>query len=671
MGIINELMNVEQRATLQDVDNFLDWLMSSQGASSAGVQVNETEAMKHAAIFSCVKVIAETKASLPFIVYQRIDERAKKRAPNHWLYPLLHDRPNPEMTAFEYKELTMAHQLLWGNHYSFIERNQMGQIKGLWPLLPNKMEISRPEKNGPLVYTYEISSETSVQYEPREIWHLRGLGSNGIVGYSPIRQMAESIGFGIAVQKFGSYFFKHGTRLSGLLKHPGKLNKDVAKRVVKSFERSYAGLENVHRVALLEDGMEWVQLGVPPEDAQFLASRKFSRSEIAGIYRVPPHMIADLEKATFSNIEHQSIDFVVHCIRPWLTREENSVNVNLLGPRERLNFFAEFLVDALLRGDTQSRYQSYGQARQWGWMSANDIRALENLNPIEGGDVYYMPMNMLPASSAMAEPIPTEEEEEETEEGRKLKQFREFYKGMRQKRSISNRKRIRSNFIGVFKNAAKRIVNKESLAVKRAVERLMKKRKANNFKKWIDEFYGKLPKDIEENMMPVLLSYGAAVQEAIALEIGVEVGMSDELEDFLKRYLEVYEKRHIGSSLGQIGKIIEETNEDELAEALIERMDQWKERRPEKIARNEVVEAGGAVTKEIYKGAGILELTWVAGPDACPYCLELDGKTVGIEENFVDAHTDFEADGEPTMVIRRPTSHAPLHDGCECDIIGG
>jgi HK97 family phage portal protein len=354
--------------------------------------VTEKNAMQSAAVYACVRVIAETVASLPLHLYRYVDE-GKKRDTSHPLYFLLHDAPNPEMTSFIFRETMMTHLLLWGNSYSQILRNGHGEITGLYPLLPDKMQVSRNEEDE-LIYLYQ-SGMKNIAFRKEEILHIPGLGFDGLVGYSPITMARNAIGMAMATEEFGASFFANGAAPGGILEHPGTL-KDPSK-VRESWNQLFQGSGNANKVAVLEEGMTYKQIGIPPNEAQFLETRKYQTEEICRIYRVPPHLVADLDKATFSNIEHQSISFVVHTIRPWLVRLEQAMNKTLLYPSERQDYFVEFNVDGLLRGDYESRMRGYATARQNGWMSANDIRRLENMNLIskeEGGDLYLINGNM-------------------------------------------------------------------------------------------------------------------------------------------------------------------------------------------------------------------------------------------------------------------------------------
>ncbi|SHK48796.1 phage portal protein, partial [Paramaledivibacter caminithermalis] len=339
--------------------------------------------------------------SLPLPLYIR-KTKGKEKAINHPLYLILHDLPNEEMTSFSFRETMMTHLLLWGNAYAEIVRDGAGNIVEIYPLQPDKMVVERDKETKKIKYKYFIDSKQII-YPKEKIFHIPGLSFNGLTGISPISAAREAVGLALAVEEFGSRFFGNGARPGGILKHPGVL-KDPEK-LRKQWEEVYRGVGNSHKVAVLEEGMKYHEIGIPPEDAQFLQTRKFQINEICRIYRVPPHLIGDLEHATFSNIEHQSIEFAVHTIRPWLVRWEQAIHKCLLTPSERKKYFAKFTMDGLLRGDFKTRMEGYAIGRQNGWYSANDIRELEDLNPIsedKGGDLYLINGNMLPLNMAGA-----------------------------------------------------------------------------------------------------------------------------------------------------------------------------------------------------------------------------------------------------------------------------
>ena len=369
------------------------------GSSAAGKSVTASTAIQMSTVYACVRVIAETIASLPLHVYQNQGEGSVK-ALEHPLYPILHDEPNSEMTSFVWRETMLAHLLLWGNAYCQIIRSGRSQILGLYPLLPDRMEVDR-DSAGTLTYTYSTGSGQTVKLRPEDVLHIPGLGFDGIMGYSPIALEKNAIGLGLAAEEYGSKFFSNGARPSGILTHPNTV-KDP-KKLRDSWNAAYGGSNNSGRVAVLEENMSYTPISMPNSEAQFLETRKFQVSEICRIYRVPPHMVGDLEHATFSNIEHQSISFAVHTIRPWVVRLEQAMNRALFSDKEKGVYYVRFNMDGLMRGDYKSRMEGYAIARQNGWMSTNDIRELENLNPVseeEGGNAYLVNGNMIPISLA-------------------------------------------------------------------------------------------------------------------------------------------------------------------------------------------------------------------------------------------------------------------------------
>ena len=325
------------------------------GGSSIGKNVNERSAMQMTAVYSCVRILSEAVASLPLHVYKYNSEGGK------------------------------------------------GEIIALYPLMPNRMTVDRDDK-GQLYYQYNTSKDDAptmkgsmVNLKPSDVLHIPGLGFDGVVGYSPIALEKSAIGLGIAAEEYGSKFFSNGARPSGILVHPNTVKDPSALRA--SWNAAFTGSANAGKVAVLEENMHFEPLTMPNNEAQFLETRKFQVNEICRIFRVPPHMIGDLDRATFSNIEHQSISFAVHTIRPWLVRIEQAMNRALFPDNEKGRFYVQFNLDGLMRGDYKSRMEVYAIARQNGWMSANEIRELENLNPLsdeDGGNVYLVNGNMIP-----------------------------------------------------------------------------------------------------------------------------------------------------------------------------------------------------------------------------------------------------------------------------------
>ncbi|WP_172794204.1 phage portal protein [Lactobacillus acetotolerans] len=404
MNFLNKLFHTNKASPKDTLSSTMSFLF---GSSIAGQSVTERTAMQNTAVYACVRVLAEGLAELPLHLYQYTNDGGKQRAIKHPLYFLLHDAPNPEMTSFIFRETLMNHLLLWGNAYAQIIRNGQGQITGLYPLMPDRMDVNRAA-NGELYYTYTRNYD---DYQAKnkskqvillsdEVLHIAGLGFDGLIGYSPIAMAKNAIGLSMAAERYGSTFFKNDATPGGVLEHPNVV-KDP-ERLRKSWQAQFSGSNN-HSIAVLEEGMTFHQLSIPPDQAQFLDTRKFQLDEIARIFRVPPHMVGDLDRSTFSNIEQQSLEFVKYTLNPWCVRWEQAMNQQLLSTDDQQKYFIKFNVDGLLRGDYESRMNGYAIGRQNGWLSANDIRELEDLNRIpasEGGDQYLVNGNMLPLSQA-------------------------------------------------------------------------------------------------------------------------------------------------------------------------------------------------------------------------------------------------------------------------------
>lgn len=396
--VIDYLTRNSRRPRPGPDDDF--WYTHGTYQTSAGTDVNEDKALTYSAVWACVRVISEDLASLPLIVYRR-DGKSKERAQDFPLYSLLHDAPNPEMSSMNYRECLQAHLLTWGNAYSEIQRDLGGRVIALWPLNPANMQVKRSVSNE-LIYEYQIQGGEKKIFPRRDILHLAGLGFNGLIGYSPIQYQREAIGVGLSEGQMQGNNTKNGARLSLAFTHPApKAPSEEGRKAFRDAIRKEYGGSTGQQIAVLWEGMTVQPISMTMADAEFIDSRKYTRTEICGIFRVPPHKIGDLERATFSNIEESNIDYVVSTLRPWCVRWEQAINQQLLENSDE--YFVEHLVDGLLRGNISSRYSAYATGRQWGWLSVNDARVLENMNPIgKGGDEYLKPMNM----TAIGEPPP-------------------------------------------------------------------------------------------------------------------------------------------------------------------------------------------------------------------------------------------------------------------------
>jgi HK97 family phage portal protein len=390
VGILSTLWQDRSTSTLA---NPAPWLFDALGAKSAasGVSVTPENALDVTAVWAAVRMISSTLATLPLVTYRRTDG-GKERAPGHPNYRLLHDRPNPEMSSFVWREMGAAHLLLYGDFFNELERNGKGDVVAIWPLHPVNVRTERLQ-NGTKVYIVRVDGQ-DVPLAAENVLHVPGFSLDGQGGLIPVHLARNAIGLAKATEEFGSRFFSNGAAPSGVLSHPAKLGKDGQELLRNSWNALYGGLSNAQRIAILEEGMTWAPLGIPPEHAQFLETRKFSVTEIARLFLIPPHMIGDLDRATFSNIEHQAIQYVTHCAEPWTRRIELEINHRLFG--DDPVHFSEFVLEGLLRGDSTARGNFYAQALNAGWMTPNEVRERENLNRIDGGDVPRVPLNTAP-----------------------------------------------------------------------------------------------------------------------------------------------------------------------------------------------------------------------------------------------------------------------------------
>jgi len=385
------------------------WYSPFAGPTKAGVDVNEFVALNFSAVYNAITIISQTVGSLPLHLFKRT-ERITQKAVNRPGYGVLHSVANPEMTAMTYRETTSAHELSWGNSYSEIVRNGMGQIVELWPIPPNRVTVRRAKKDdgtpGPLFYEINVGTGQPV-FLPRErILHIPGLGFDGLIGYSVLTKARESIALGMATEEFGARFFGQGTAPIGSLETPEDLG-DGREDFAKEFQKGYAGLGKSHSVMILDRDMKYKPIGVKPEDAQFLQTRAFSVVEVARWFNIEPMKLKDHSKSSFNNITSLQTSHVIDCIRPWLVRREQNYNMQMLTPKERrMGYYWEHVVEGLLRGDWAARAEYYSKIWMIGGITNNEIREKENMNTIgQEGDVYLEPMNMQPAGT---EPPPAE-----------------------------------------------------------------------------------------------------------------------------------------------------------------------------------------------------------------------------------------------------------------------
>jgi len=671
MGIARGMVERRSYDAVSGVAKPEDWLVEVMGGrpTTSGVRVNQSSAMRATAVYACVSRISKDIAKLPLVVYQRLQPRGKQRAVDHPLYELLDKRPNPWQSSFNWRETGQACLLLWGNDYSEIEYNRAGRPVALWPIRPDRM---RPEKvkdaRGRYSLVYHVSNEEGrIETLPMEyVLHTPSMAMDGLVGLSVIGYWREAIGLYLAAQEYGARYFGQDATPGLILEAPRKLSQEEKDTLKEDFRVKYEGLSKKFRLGVLEKGWTLKNVEMPIADAQFLELRKFQVLEICRMFHMPPHKIASMDAATYTNIEHQGIEYQTDTIEPWIKLREQIYNWRLFGEGERKTYFAEFLMDGLLRGDTATRTDSYQKRIMSGSMTPNEAREKENENPLPGGDDLWMPMNMIPASMAA--------EIEPGGEGREISPGRVWSMGeIRAKKGAALRGRLASSYKRIFGEAAKRLVKREVQDVRAAAKKAFGSRGLDEFEIWLEDYYRKFPETAEMMMLPAYASYAEALLAAASQEIGMDSEMTPALEEFTRKVASAFATKHSGSSQAQLRKVVNTAameGEDPL-EAIEGRLDEWEEKTPDKVSMRETVRFGGAFARAFFFSAGITTLVWVAGAKACPLCQELDGQSVGRMASFVAKGAEVTAEGSDPLTVDSNINHPPLHDGCECMISPG
>lgn len=646
------------------LENPANWALRAFGGgqnTSAGVDVNEYTALRSIDVLTCVKIISETIAQLPLITYRRLPGGGKERATKHPLYTVLHDQANDEMTAFMLKETLQSHLLTWGNAYCEIERSDVGDCIGLWPLLPDRTSAVR--KNGELYYytqTRKQVADPGMQriIPARDVFHLVGFSWDGLMGYSVIGLIREQIGMTQAQEEYAGRFYSNGSVPPAILTYAKSLSTDDIKRLTAEWSDGRQGVRNAWKMALLDNGMDIKTLGVTQQDAQFIEQRRFSSEKIAGFFRVPPDMVTSSDKAGpyGVGIEQRQIGFAKFTIQPWAVRWENAVNSKLLLRPRDTGYFAEFLMDGLERADIEKRHNAY--AVGFGkWLTADDIRAKENMNAYEPpedpekepGKVLLWPLNMGSAENvidppeAPAPPPATDSTPPTPSPAPDGGASSRGSGAAPSRRALARAQRIS------LTDAADRILRRESADI------LSRSRKRNNPTDWLDTFYEDHRGYIVKQVGPQLRAYAALVGAEVSRELGREVAVP---EAFVTKYVDGYASRHVSASRSTVTTLLEGP-----AKQLESSLAEWPER-SEWVALREANQAGNAFAVAAYRAAGVPFLRWETG-DECADCVGLHGKRVPIDGRFAQRGELSDDKFVPAAGI----GHPPLCDGCDCVVV--
>jgi len=709
MGAIAHVLDgaPDKRATFRKAVSSLkepaSWLWDWFGGpeSDSGVRVTPASSLWHTGVYAAVRILSESVAQLPLGVFQSTAGGGSNKVTEHNLSTQLATMPNNETTSFDWRENLQAHLASWGNAYVRVVRTLRGEVTELITLRPDRTRAVR--EDGRILYKHRLDSgevETfrgpeGPRERPTEIMHIHGLGFDGLSGYTPVRLSANSIGLGIALEQYAARFFRNNARPGGLIKHPEKLSDEARENLVTTFESYHKGLEHSHKIGVLEEGMDWVSIGAKPGEAQFVEARKFQLEEIARLYRIPPHMLADLERATFSNIEEQGLNFVIHTLMPWLVRWEMAMLAHLFLPAEReRGLFAHFNVDGFLRGDSEKRNKAFNTARMGGWMNADEIRAKDDQAPLADGlgKVYIVPLNMTTLDQLVDDGAgngssrlgklggrpPDDGDGEGADPDQRLLRRGAMFLGRRELRSSQGRERLRVAHLRIFQDAASRLMKRETRQVRRLMRAHLEKRSAATLDQALQDFYAAHPATVDRIMLPSVQTLGEAIAELAATEIGITVEDVDtaQLQDFLRTYSEHLGQRTADASLGQLQAMIADTDPVILTAAMEERLLDWEgpleEHRPGQMAARETVQSSNATTRLVWLSAGVAALVWtLTGGKSCPLCFSMKGKRVKGQKSFLDKGDMVKGKGVSPLKMRHGIKHPPLHKGCDCTISAG
>lgn len=665
MGLITHLERESRSQVISPLhprDPALAEFLGVASDNPAGVDVTHRSALGLTAYWAGVNIISSTIAMLPLQVFQHLPV-GRRPAPDHVVNQLLHVRPNPLMSPYTFKQIRKVHELTWGNSYAEIERDVAGRAIALWPLPPDRVRVLR--RGNEKIFMVRVEDGTEVVVSADRMLHVQGLGADGIRGYSIIAFHAASLGMSIATNEYGARFYANSAKPSGYLEIPGEPSPDTRKELRADWDHIHQGLSNVQRTALLWGGMKWQPMSLPPEDSQFLQTRAFQIEEMARILNVNPILLQHHEKATTwgSGIEQFMLAYRMLTTQPLCTRDEDEMNWMLFPPGERGEFFVKYNLDAMLRGDSLTRAQVNEIMRRNGVLNADEWRQQDERNPLpEGqGALYFMPLNMAPLDQLAAGPESTPPKPR-----RSLSLER---------RSLTVRQRHQRAHVKAFQDGARRFLRRDVEAAGKAVERAFSGGgdPLEALDAWIKDFYPGQQRVIVQVMLPIVSALGSVVALEAMDEVGGEMDQ-ESLDVFADAYTEALAVRETSSSIGQIRSIIADPNlegNEAIRAALDTRFGEWGELRADKVAMNEVVRVGNSFARRAWQVAGIAGLVWRASADACPLCIEMDGRRVSATGFFATPGETVEGEGVTALVVENNVAQPPLHQGCTCQVVPG
>ena len=650
------LKTSEERSNpLEDPKNSIAQALMMMGGARTitGRPMNDGAALSLSAVFNAVTVIAGDIATIPLKVYRRLDGGGRAEENGHPLWDILGLEPYPMVTSAAWREASQGHRLLRGNSYSEIISNRRGVVTGLMPVSPNKVT-----RKGAI---YEIDGAAGRRVNASNMLHTAGPGGNGIDGWSVITLARENWSLAQALEESNIRFIANAAQPSGFLSNPNPLTPEAAKRARQMFDRASGGVEKRGGTPVLDGEWSWTQTSLTAEDAQYITSRQFAVTDIARWFNIPPHKIADLERATFSNIAEQSTDYVEGTLRPWVVRDEMEMNTKLLTEAERkAGLFIAYNIDGLQRGDIKTRMESARTEFEIGGLTPNEHRARENRNPVEGGDRSFIRLDMAPLDRIdQIQSVTTDEE------GRTEVKFFPPEARAREYRSPDTRIALRSAFASLLLDAAGRMVRGELRNVRRILSRTI----SDELRRAIEAYYMDEHPDFATDVMgPVFRSYAESVSSAAAAEIDSEVRI--DTVTVAETYTETFATRYSASSR----RALVDMDAEEIESRLIVWSDGNAGTNPrhEQVAQREVVRLAESVARATFVAGGVATLVWRTLGDSCPFCTKLNGRVVSRSTPFMFKGDSLEGnEGDSPLVVKSHINHAPAHRGCDCTIVPG
>ncbi len=660
MGILQTLRKMLKRDSLANPSEEIKEAFGVE-RSLAGVNVTERGALRLTTVYACVNILSTILASLPLHSYRRLD-RGKDRAQGHYSYQLLHSKPNSEMTSYSFRQLLMAHILLWGNGYAEVEIDRRtGEPVALWPLAP---WMVRPVKiRGKIAY--ELGNARTI-IPAEKMLHVKSLWVDGYKGISPIRSNMQAVGMGFAVEEFGARFFGEGANVGGVVEHPAALSDEAYNRLRKSMNEKYQGLGKSHRLMLLEEGLKYQRIGIPPNEAQFLETKRFQIEEICRMYNVPLHLVQEHTKQTSwgSGLEQMNLAFVIYTLRPHLVNWEQELNKRIFKYDDRGEYFAEFSLEGLLRGDSATRSQFYQNLFYLGAISPNDIRELENMNPIDGGDEHFIQLNMVPLTEAEHQEVSQVPVDDRAAE----------IQNIRRRQAVRSRQNIANSYKRTLKQAVDRSIRIERQDIMAKAAKILE-RDIGQFDDLLDKVYDKHLEHIPRHFGPSFYGLAEAISKAAADEIDIEDDdYREQVERFVDKYLRTFGVVYTIESKKRLkNAVLNALDEGEdPVQALDAEFDHWEEVRADRVVEDQRVQLASAVAKTVFIAGGITKLIWSAGgSEPCEFCEMLDGKVVGINDHFVGSGGSVSGKDGGTLNVSQNIGHPPVHAYCQCDISPG